>query len=490
MSARARTSLIAGPRLWPLLVAAGLVGLANICTAETRRDPFGTAALTPAQPGTQGIAGDGPCRMNVPEHPLALVDVVDLALCRNPLTRETWASARVRAAEIGIAHAAYQPTVSANGTLDFGRTRASDQTRSERNIEADISLAWLLADFGARDAGLESARQLLAAAGATQDSRLQGLFLVTLEAYYEVHARHAAVLAAQESERAAKESLRAAATRYAVGTATPADRLQAQTAYSQAVLDRVRAEGELRAAQGRLANAMGLNASQPVLLSAIAAPSPNDPAPADIGRLIDDATRLRPDLLAAEAELKAARADIDAASAAFRPRISLSARAGMQDSSFASPTHSGSIGLNVRIPLFTGHEAEYRVRAAEARADAQAARHDQLRLQVSLDVWQSYQSLQTASEAIRTSQVIMQSAAQSEAVALGRYKAGVGNLIDLLNAQATHARARQQQVQAGLDWNLARAALAQAMGQLDGALLAALDDDAPSSRTNSKGSTQ
>ena len=489
MSPRAHDNRTAGHSLWPLLVGVGLACWVSASAAEPRGDPFGTTALAPDKPGARGIGGVEPCRMSAADQPLALVDVIDLALCRNPLTRETWASARVRAAEVGIARAAYLPTATASAALDLGRTRSGGDTRSERSIGADVGLAWLLADFGARDAGLESARQLLAAASATQDSRLQGMFFSTLQAYYEVHARHAAVLAAQESERAAKESLRAAATRYAVGTATPADRLQAQTAYAQAVLDRVRAEGELRTAQGRLANAMGLEASQPVALSAIPQPAATDPSAADIGRLIDEATRLRPDLLAAEAELKAARADIDAAGAAFRPRISLAATAGVQDSSLASPTHTGSIGLNVRIPLFTGHEAEYRVRAAEARADAQAARHDQLRLQVSLDVWQSYQSLLTAGEAIRTSQAVMQSAAQSEAVALGRYKAGVGNLIDLLNAQATHARARLQQIQANLDWTLARAALAQAMGQLDGALLAALGD-AQTSRTNSEGSAQ
>lgn len=476
MKATTRASRQTGHYKWPLLVAAGVACVFNVAAAESRSDPFGTAALTPERPGARSIAGNGPCRMSAPDGPLLLADVIDLALCRNPLTRETWASARVRAAEVGIARAAYLPTVAAGGAVDLRQARSRGETRSERDIGADVSLAWLLADFGARDAGLESARQLLAAATATQDSQLQGMFFAVLQAYYEVHARHAAVMATQESERATKESLRAAATRYAVGTATPADRLQAQTAYSQAVLDRARAEGDLRAAQGRLANAMGLDASQPVPLSAIAPPTASDPAPADIARLIEEATRLRPDLIAAEAELKAARADIDGADAAFRPRVSIAASAGLQDSSLASPTRSGSIGLSVRIPLFTGHEAAYRVRAAEARADVRAARHDQLRLQVSLDVWQSYQALHTAAEAIRTSQTVVQSAAQSEAVALGRYKAGVGTLIDLLTAQATHARARQQQVQAGLDWNLARAALAQAMGQLDGALLAAISE--------------
>ena len=58
----------------------------------------------------------------------------------------------------------------------------------------------------------------------------------------------------------------AAEVRYTVGTGTPADRLQAQTAWSQATLNRIKAEGTLRNAFGTLANVMGLDASQPLTL--------------------------------------------------------------------------------------------------------------------------------------------------------------------------------------------------------------------------------
>lgn len=469
---------------WRLLVAAG-VTLAVPATADptdtagtTAADPFGTLTMAPARPGAQGIRPDtGPCRMEMSGEPLNLAAVVDLALCRNPLTRETWATARIRAAEIGLARAAYLPVVAASATADISRTRTAGTTFNGDQRSAAVSLAWLLADFGARDAGLESARQLLVAATATQDSRIQALFFAALQAYYEVHARRAAVLAAQESERAALEGLRAAETRYAVGTGTPADRLQAQTAHSQAVFDRVRAEGDLRIADGNLANVMGYDARQPVALGAIQPPTVDEPYAQDIGALITEAARQRPELLAAEAELKAARAGVEAARAADRPTISLAASAGARSSDLAGSARSGTIGLSLNVPLFTGHDTLYRVRAAEARADLSAALHDQLRLQVSLDVWQSYQALQTAVEAIRTSLAVLENAAASERVALGRYRAGVGNVIDLLNAQAAHARARQQHVQANLDWNLARAALAQAMGRLDEALLVAISDE-------------
>jgi len=52
-------------------------------------------------------------------------------------------------------------------------------------------------------------------------------------------------------------------------------------------------------------------------------------------------------------------------------------------------------------------------------------------------------------------------------VAMGRYKAGAGNIIDLLNAQSSHANARLQLIQAQYTWLTQKAQLAQALGRLD-----------------------
>ena len=70
---------------------------------------------------------------------------------------------------------------------------------------------------------------------------------------------------------------------------------------------------------------------------------------------------------------------------------------------------------------------------------------------------------------------------ESERVALGRYKAGAGSILDLVTAQSALASARQQQVQALYGWYIAKAALAQALGQLNFTALAAVSAQAPQS---------
>jgi outer membrane protein TolC len=114
------------------------------------------------------------------------------------------------------------------------------------------------------------------------------------------------------------------------------------------------------------------------------------------------------------------------------------------------------------------------VQAAEAQADLQAARREQVRLQVALDVWNAYANLATATQSVKTAADLLESAAQSERVAAGRYRAGVGSILDLLTAQAALASARQQRIQADTSWFVSRSALAQAMGALDSGLLTTL----------------
>jgi outer membrane protein TolC len=311
---------------------------------------------------------------------------------------------------------------------------------------------------------------LLNAAAATQDATVQTLFLAALQTYYAAQATQAAVVSANEAERAAGESFRAADARYAVGVATPADRLQAQTALSQATLNRIRAEGEARNALGALANALGFGAQQAMVLADLPAAPTETAFQQQVDALINEAQARRPDLRAAEAQVKAAEAGVDLARAQGRPTISLAAGPSWQESAGVI-TRGNSIGLSLNVPLFAGFDTTYRVRSAAAQAEVRAAQRDRIKNQVALDVWRAYQSLTTATQSLKTTADLVASAEQSAKVALGRYKAGVGTVLDLLTAQSALASARLQRIQAQLDWNVYRATLAQAIGALDYTLL-------------------
>lgn len=426
-------------------------------------DPFSTEDLITPGPLDQAVDARH-CAKEKINSPLTLADVVDLALCNNPQTRSLWASARAQASQVGISTSAYLPTLSATGSVSNNQTQSGNQAQvSSLSQTASLTASYLLYDFGGRSASLENAKQLLIATNATRDATLQSNFLAAVQAYYTLLSARASVESFKTDEVKAEESLAAAQARYQAGIATPVDRLQAQTTLSQATLNRIRGEGEASNAQGVLATLMGFDASQSFILKTVTDEMPNPVIEQDIGKLIEEARKKRPDLAAADSQIKAAEAQLEASKASGRPYVTVGAMAGVSNPEI----QSNSIGITLSVPLFSGFKTAYQARAAEAQIEIKVAERDRLANQIALDVWKAYQGLLTNSQALRSADDLVNAATQSEKMILGRYKAGVGNILDTLSAQSALANARQQRVAARYNFLISRFALAQAIGQLD-----------------------
>jgi outer membrane protein len=417
-------------------------------------------------------SSNDPCAQKTYDKPLSLVDVTEAALCHNPQTREVYASAKAQAAQVGVARSLFFPSVTDTVSTSENKSRSTNYS----NVTNKIVASYLLYDFGSRDANLENAKQLLKAASATQNATVQNVLLAAVNAFYQVHASKAILNASIETEHLYQESFKSAEAKYIAGVATPADKLQAQTSFANATLSKLKNEGALKIAYGNLANVMGI----PSNINLETADQNSDIIPEmvdqDIQALIEQARLQRPDLIASEAQVKASLAKIEAAKADSKPTVSLNLSNLHSDNSNTPYTNDSAIGLNVSIPLFAGYKPTYLIRSAEATAELNASQRDQLKLQVSLDVWTAYQNLKTANESIIASNVLVLSAEESSRVALGRYKEGVGNIIDTLNAQSALANAKQQKIQSVLNWNIARTTLAQSIGVLDNAMIQKLPE--------------
>lgn len=431
------------------------------------------------------LLGSAACPSEPDDHPLTLEAAILQAICAHPQARQAWANARAQAAAVGIAQAAYLPALNATAgvdrdtrstTYDYGAIGLGSRSLSQQSSTPYeiLNLSWVLFDFGKRSAGLRQARELLAAANAAQDDTLQTVFFNTAQAYYAVRDAQASIDAAQQTERIAQESLVAARAKHDAGAGTLSDRLQAQTTYRRAVLDRVSAEGNARTAAGVLAVLMGRDANTSVQIITAEPVSDDDAIAAGVDALIDEAKMRRPKLVAARARLAAARANVEAVRAQGRPTISI-AGSFMQnnpsiqqqaDSYPISHSRNSRIGIQLTIPLFEGFASGYRVAHAQSQADAQEAELHDTELQVSLDVWKSYQALQTDAINLTTSKDLLDDAQHSLDIARGRYKEGVGTFVELLNAQMALADARKQRVLAVSKWRTARLSLAASLGRL------------------------
>ncbi len=400
---------------------------------------------------------------------LSLADVVDLALRNNPATRASWAQARASADLLGSARGQYFPTIDAQATLSRIKSPATGTRPAGQRTEygPTISLNYLLLDFGGRSGSVEKARQTLFAASLSHNATLQNTVLQAESAYFTYMATVALLGAERSAIAEAQANLTAAQQRFKVGLATIADVLQAKTALSQEQLNLETIEGNLQAARGGLAAALGLPANLPFDLAPLPAAIPVGAISQSVDSVINDALRNRPDLAAARAQAAAAAADIRVARSAELPSLTLgsnAARTYSQPPTFAGPSYGITLGL--QIPIFNGFSRQYDVAAARAQAEAISALADQTRQEVVTQVFVSYYALQTAERRVATADDLLASAQQSVQVAAGRYREGVGSIIDLLTAQTALANARAQQVQSRWQWYSSLAQLARDAGVL------------------------
>jgi outer membrane protein TolC len=190
-----------------------------------------------------------------------------------------------------------------------------------------------------------------------------------------------------------------------------------------------------------------------------------------VDELISQALGRRPDLAAAREAWLASTADVTAKRGEWLPKLNLIGsfnHSWYEPQTYATYSDTWSVGLVLRIPAFNGLRNKYEIAQAredEGRAAAAARAVEQV---VINQVWTSWYDVKTAAQRIETSKDLLDSATASEQVALGRYKEGVGLLLDLLNAQSALATARAQEIAARADWLIAAARLIYSTGGLTG----------------------
>jgi outer membrane protein TolC len=463
------------------LAAIGAAGIARTACAGTPPDPLRTESALRGD--TAGLPDPFASECVLPVGALTFSAAVDFALCRNPQTRSAWAAAHAQAAALGLAESQWLPSVTLSGgeSLDYGQhadVTGEITTSAQHTGDATVNLAWTLYDFGARSGRIHSARKLLDAAAATASSVGQQLVRTVVQAYYGVVAGDAFLAAASSNEETTAQSLDIARALRKGGVGTLADELQAETAHGQSVLARIQAVAAARSARGTLAVTLGVTAENGFRLDAEPVPAEVPALAARMADLMSEAALQRPDLRAAQAQRDAAEANITVARAAGRPSISIGALHNFTATSGIPSQNYDQVGISVTWPLFTGFNVSYGVRQAQATLNAQEANLEQVTLNVTLDVWNGYYTLESANQQLAATAALGKTAQDNLRVALGRYQAGVGTILDVLTAQTAALTARQLRINAELGWKVARAQLALALGRLSSAE-PLLDDVAP-----------
>jgi outer membrane protein len=402
---------------------------------------------------------------------LSLPELTEFALRNNPRTRQGWLAARAAAAGVAIEKADQLPQISAAYAVT--RTQPISATTGtvspwQTRFGPSVSLSYVLFDFGVRSYQIESSEYRLLAANLSHNRVLQDVIFQVEEAYYRLIGNDALVRVNSQSLNNAKTALEAAQKRRESGLATVADVYRAETQVAQSQLNLTRSSGELEKSRGLLASVVGLAVNVSIAVQPLQQPPQITEMTTGISELLEKAKASRPDLVAAEAQVRAAEANAKAVARAGLPSIEVNGGGGHTLFTDNRPAASNySIGLAVRIPIFTGFRDTYNARQAQIQAEAAAAGRDVLFRQAEVEVWQSYYDLNTATSSISSTQAQVRSSEQTSQATLARYKSGFGSILDLITAQQDESNARVQQIQSYLDWFTTLARLQVAVGTSD-----------------------
>ena len=221
-------------------------------------------------------------------------------------------------------------------------------------------------------------------------------------------------------------------------------------------------ENDLAKEKLALARAVGLPLEQPLEL-ADAMPQGTGVAVSQ-GDALTQALATRHDLKALSSEVGAAEAERAAARRQAWPSLWAGADLGRIGPTLASAKSTFTLTATLRLPLFEGGRIKGALIQADARLAALRARRADLRRQVAYDVRAAFLDLRAAGERVRVNRGAVELADDQLAQAQDRFSAGVSDNLEVVQAQGAVATANENYLSSLYACNLAKLALARAIG--------------------------
>lgn len=305
-------------------------------------------------------------------------------------------------------------------------------------------------DFWGRVRNLsEAARsQYLATIEAQRAFRLT-LIRDVASTYFASREADERIALAEATVRSRREGLRIAKRRLDAGVTSALDFRQAESLLTQAETELA----GLHLAKAQNDNFLAVLTGGP-LPAGLPAPMPL--ADQKSGQVIaaglpSDLMVTRPDVLAAEERLRAARANVGAARAAFFPTISLTGSLGFAstalDNLFGDDGLSWSFGPSISLPIFDWGSRQGNLTVAEARENIAVADYEGTVQQAFREVADALAGRRWLSEQVGAQLRATEAQRQIAFLARTRYREGVANYLEVLDAERNLFTAEQALIQ-------------------------------------------
>ncbi|MGP5503803.1 efflux transporter outer membrane subunit [Psychrobacter celer] len=356
-----------------------------------------------------------------------------------------------------------------NGEAGYSRRRTSGPqgTSTGDNYNVNLGLANYELDFWGKIASLkDQALQNFLATSAAKDATQISLISNIAQSYANLSYSLAQLKLAEATAESRERSLFIADKRFEAGVDPKLPSLQASASLENARLAVLRAQSSILTSRNALQYLIG-------------APIPNEliPAPAvsnitsqqifNTG-LPSELLRYRPDVLQAEYSLKAAGANIEVARASYFPSISLASSVGVSSGSLDDLFKSGSVGWSfgpsISVPIFDAGRLDANYDVAKIEREQTLANYEKSIQTAFREVSDVLATRATLGQQLEAQYRLQDNFEQTYQIADARFKAGIANYLDVLDAQRSLFSTQQGILDLELQKIVSQIELYQALG--------------------------
>lgn len=429
-----------------VMVCALLGTLARPLVAEAQA-PATQAPATPTPPG------------------LTLAQLIVAAEQRNPAIVAARQSVLAADARIALARSGLGPSVTASGSTGTSGT-VTGLSSQGYTTSATIGASYVVYDSGQTAIAIRQAEANARGARLTLEATRQDVALSVATNYVGVLRAERNVLLRQQLVAQNQELLRLAEGQFRAGVVPRADVVRAQAGLAAAEGELIAARNLVDVSKAQLNVAVG----QPAVTLIAVAPPPPVPrltlAAAQLTGFVDE-----------RAEVKRAMAEIESAALGLSlAQVANGLRVTLNGSASQAITGSGgtawAITSTVSLPVSDAGRNTAQVAEATANLEAARARIETARLAVQQQSLQALLNLIDARARIESARAGLIFAQESLRLAQGRYAAGAGSFLEVIDAQTALSNAEQTLARAEYDEVAAVLSLRHALGRsvIEGAI--------------------
>lgn len=448
-----------------LLALCGVESLYFVGHTQTTALPSDDTLLGPIELRASAIKTDN--------YPVDLAAVLQLVEDQNLAIAQTRKGAEISQSQLRQKQVAILPNI--DGTYVQSNLQGAQQVFgttvqvTRKTVQPQIGASWTLYPGGKTIYDMLAAKRRKDSADFLLKQTDQEQLAGAAQDYYKLLAAYQQKNSALQSMSEAKEQVSLNQAKIQTGKGIPLDLSRAQTQYAQRQSALLQAESGIIQAEQALLNRLNLDPTIHLV--------PNEPDEAKkslvsedipVARLIEQAVAQNPSLKTLEEELKAMGYDYKSIRSDLLPSVTLRTylNGTGQDFNTLARTTFGGITVNMNLLSNLGLQVPFRMQEQKKKIEQKILQQQALTRDVQSRVMTAFLSGENYHGVMRSAEQELASAQESYQLAVGRFKAGYGVNLDVLDAESVLATARANLAQATLNYNQAQVQLVQAIGQV------------------------